>query len=178
MTQISTLKVLCTEENMQIQLFLWFIFFVTLHSWGILFLLLSKASVSNRFILYVQHILLAGCWGVGVTTWLPFSPAESVFDNAIILTTFALYLCQEQAVLEKTPRFRKETHWQWYYDTAQGRVLFELLCLCMKSYAVKSHVYYIIIGNVVVLIPSQLAKSASAVLYMETHCRTPCCFLA
>lgn len=47
---------------------------------------------------------------LGGTSWLPFGPAESVFDNVIILTMHALYLCQEQAVVEKTPRFSKETH--------------------------------------------------------------------
>lgn len=78
----------------------------------VLTLLLSKASFFNWFILYIRCILLAGYWGGGLASWIPFSPAESVFDNVIILTTRALHLCQEQAVLEKTLRFRKETHRQ------------------------------------------------------------------
>lgn len=50
-------------------------------------------------------------WGGGVMSWLPFSSAESVFDNVIISTMHALYLCQEQAVLgKKNTRFSEKTH--------------------------------------------------------------------
>lgn len=130
---------------MQIQVFLWHVFLSRyIHEVFYSFYWAKPPFQTGLFCTFSTH-----CWQVtgGVTSWLPFSPAESVFDNVIILTTRALYLCQEQAVLEKTPGFRRETHWQWYHDTAQGSVLFEPLCLCMKSYELCSKVTCLLYHN-------------------------------
>lgn len=148
------------------------LFCVTLHSWGVLFHFYwaKPPFQTGLFCTFSTY-----CWQVtgGVTSWLPFSPAESVFDNVIILTTHALYLCQEQAVLEKTPCFRKETDWQWYHDTAQGRVLFEPLCLCIKSYELCGKVTCLLYHNWKCRCP--YTQSVSKVCRsLETQCRTSC----
>lgn len=104
-------------------------------------------------------------------SWLPFSSAESVFDNVIISTMRALYLCQEQAVLEKKYRVSEKTHADNDIMT-QHKAGF---CLSRSVYvwnhmscALKSHVCDIIIGNADVPIPSRLAKWASG-RSLESH---------
>lgn len=145
MTQISILKVLCTlKKKKKICKFKYFsdTFFLSHYIYEVFysFYWAKPPFEAGLFCAFSTY-----CWQV--TSWLPFSPAESVFDNVIILTTCTLYLSQEQDVLQKTPRFRKETYWQWYHDTAQGRVLFEPLCLCMKSYELCSEVTCLLYHN-------------------------------
>ncbi len=49
--------------------------------------------------------------GIHGQAWLLLSPTESAFDNIIIYTVRALYLCQEQIMQEKSPFFlRTETY--------------------------------------------------------------------